>query len=106
MSQRSNGLTRYEIAAKSDDGRRAFLIAYAVRRSRSGLLDAMRQRGQAIIDRLEIGPTETMTFRPAGGGAAGDLPYARTGSWWIGFTGRTELDAKRCGELPYIGKET
>ena len=89
-------ITRYEIAATHPDGRK-WLIGYTPRKSRIGLLLAMQKHGQAIIDRLAI--RDDLTF---GEFVAQPLPHVMCDAWRIGFTGRTQLYAKRAGELPFV----
>lgn len=88
-------ITRYEIAAKHPDGR-AFLVAYTPRVSRPGLRDAMVQRGAAIIEKCGIGETEELVW------ITKPRIHCGIGDWYIGFTGRTQLEAKSSGSLPYI----
>jgi hypothetical protein len=89
--------TRYEIAATTKDDAAKILIGYTARKSRMGLLLTMQAHGQRIIDRFNITDAEQVTFR------ASPLPYAFFGDRLaIGFTGRTQKDAKTAGELPYI----
>lgn len=89
-------MTRYEIAAKHSDGR-TLLVAYSPRLSRIGLLKAMQGVGQQLIDRLATGEHDEIKF------TASPRAHAETAGWWVGFTGRTQHDAKQLGELPYIG---
>lgn len=88
-------ITRYEILARHKDGR-SFLIGYTPRLSRSGLLAAMQKQGDAIVAKLKISESETLTF------GTKPRPFALTGDWRIAFTGRTQLDAKREGEMPFV----
>lgn len=88
-------ITRYEIAARHPDGR-AYLIGYSPRVSRIGLLNAIRKHGEQVIAKLEIGEAAQLTFgtRPR--------PFAITGEWRIEFTGRTQVDCRSTGALPFI----
>ena len=85
--------TKYEITAERDG--RTFLIAYSGQVSRAGLLKAMQHRADAVIARLEIGADAEMTF------ACQPRVHATVCGWKIGFTGRTQIDA-RGSEYPYI----
>ena len=87
--------TAYEITAVKDGT--TFLIAYAQRLSRAGLLKAMQKRGPAIIAKLGIGENDRITF------ACQPRVHAIMDGWTIGFTGRTMLEAKH-SEHPYIGE--
>ena|ERR1044072_9784657 len=88
--------TRYEIVAERDSDR--LLIGYTPRKSRHGLLAAMQHVGQAIIERLNVGENDEITWQTK--------PYihAITSGWRIGFSGRTERDAILSGELPFVAK--
>ena len=91
--------TRYEITARHPDGR-AYLISYSPRLSRGGLLDAMRAQASAIIARLPVSDADELRLvtRPR--------PFATTGAWWIGFTGRTQIEAQALrDELPWIAAD-
>lgn len=87
--------TRYEITVTHDDGR-SFLVAYAARRSRSGLASAVRDdaRWDALV-RI-TGVTGWEYAKRAVDGIYGD-------GWTIRFTGRTQRDAQTLDrELPFI----
>lgn len=89
--------TAYEIAATVKGEESKVLIGYTSRKSRFGLLKVMQNHGEKIIARYNITDAEQVTFR------ASPLPYAIFGERVsIGFTGRTQKDAKQAGELPYI----
>ena len=88
--------TAYEITAVRGD--RTYLIAYAQRLSRAGLLKAMQKRGAAIINRLCIGTNDQITF------SCQPRVHAVMDGWVIGFTGRTMLEARN-SEHQYIGHE-
>lgn len=90
-------ITRYEITATHPDGR-AFLVGYTPRLSRPGLLAAMQNVGNAIVEKLAIGDDDALTF------GTKPRPHAKTTGWMIGFTGRTQRDAKQSGELPFIAR--
>jgi hypothetical protein len=95
LARLHNRLTCYEIAAIKGD--RRILICYSQSRSRSGLLAAMRKRGDAIITVLEISDDDqAIWLNPAANGCA------IGNGWTIRATGRTERDAIG-GELPYVG---
>lgn len=87
-------MTRYEIAARHPDGR-ALLIGYTPRLSRRGLVAAMQRHGEDVIRVLGIGAADEIAF------ATRPTIHAKTGAWWIGFTGRTQLDARR-EPLPFF----
>lgn len=86
--------TRYEIAARHPDGRH-YLIGYTVRRSRSGLLAAMRRVGPQTVAKLAIGESDLISWHTK------PVIHADVAGWWIGFTGRTQRDA-RFSELQFV----
>jgi hypothetical protein len=88
-------MTRYEIAIR-DNGRATYLVGYTPRLSRRGLLDAMRKVGPAIVDRLGITDSDVLTLPTQ------PRPFCQVGGWRIGFTGRTQRDAKNERPLPWI----
>lgn len=87
--------TAYEITAVK--GSQTYLIAYAQRLSRAGLLKAMQARGETIITKLGIGRDDTITFH------CQPRVHAVMDGWTIGFTGRTMKEAVRSPH-PYIGE--
>lgn len=92
--------TRYEIAARHPDGR-AFLVGYTPRLSRSGLLSASRNVGDALVSLLGKDADE-----PPKAGTK-PRPWMAIGSWRIEFTGRTQRDAVRSGDaLPFVKSAT
>lgn len=90
-------MTRYEITAEAE-GRPTFLIGYTPRLSRLGLLDAMRKHGGAVIAKLGIGDADEITWHTQ------PRPHATTAGWRIGFTGRTQAEARTLGEHPFIAE--
>lgn len=91
-------ITRYEITA-SRPGQPTWLVGYSPRLSRAGLVGAMRRVGDAILDRLAVGDTDEITLvtRPR--------PHALLSGWVIGFSGRTQRDARQASEYPFIDAE-
>lgn len=87
--------TRYEVTARHPDGR-TFLVAYTPRLSRPGLLNAMRGCAVAMIAKLPIGAADIVNW------ATRPRVHAMIGEWTVGFTGRTQLQAKQEGEHPFI----
>jgi hypothetical protein len=85
--------SRYEIEIVASSGAK-HLIAYTPRRSFRGLLDAVRQRGVAIL-RVVGMPEETQAER-----VGASLRFAD--GTVIRFSGRTQRDAIMHGELPYV----
>lgn len=84
-------LTRYEIAARHTDGR-AFLIGFTPRKSRPGILAAMRGRAPTIIAALGIREDSVLSWgRDAATTSCG---------WRIAFTGRTQKDVTERGGDP------
>jgi hypothetical protein len=88
-------ITRYEITATHSDGR-AFLVAYTPRLTRPGLLHAIQVRSEAIVAKLgaAVGDRFDVHLKPR--------IHATLAGWTIGFTGRTQHEAKMAGELPFI----
>lgn len=89
--------TKYETVLTAPDGRR-FLLLYTGRRSFAGLLSCCRKRGADLVER--IGLDDSARFNRAG---AGRFPVLQFGNGWqAGFSGRTQLEARQAGELPWI----
>ena len=88
-------ITRYEITAIHPDGR-AFLIAYTPRLTRPGLINAIWIRSADVVARLGVAADVRLDvhLRPR--------IHATMDGWTIGFTGRTQHEAKMAGELPFI----
>lgn len=91
-------ITRYEITATHADGR-AFLVAYTPRLSGTGLREAVHDRAPAIQRVTGIPADTRFQYHPK------PRPHWTHDGWTIGFTGRTQLDAKREGVLPYIAAD-
>ena len=90
-----NHPTRYEIVAEHAEGKR-YLVGYTARKSRYGLLRAMQNVGNALIEQCQIGESDKISWhtRPH--------PHCFTSGWCIGFTGRTQRDTILTGEPPYV----
>lgn len=82
--------TRYEIAAKHPDGR-AVVVAYTPRKSRPGILAAMRRRGPELVAALAVSDDHELTWTKGLDGWGANLGNG----WRVAFTGRTQLDAVR-----------
>lgn len=91
-------ITRYEITAVHPDGRK-WLVGYTPRKSRPGLLAAMRNVAAPLMNKLPIGDADKIEW------GTKPLPWASVSGFKIAFTGRTQLDAQREGELPFIAKD-
>lgn len=89
-------ITRYEIIARHEDGR-AYLVAYTPRKGGTGLRVAVQERTEAIVKATGLAADTRFDYHP------GPRVSWTGGGWTIGFTGRTELEAKRDGALPYVG---
>jgi len=89
--------TKYEITAleMSPNGG-CYLIAYSGQRSRAGLLIAMRKFGDELVEKLGVTDDHKITW------AGGLRSSATLAGWIISFTGRTQKEAQREGELPWI----
>lgn len=84
---RRNGPTRYEVAARHEDGRRV-VVGFTARTTRRGLLNVMQARGEelvALMNLQEDGPK--VSFARDGAGRW-KMDFGR--GWRVGFTGRTE----------------
>jgi len=89
--------TKYETVLTAPDGRR-FLLLYTGRRSLAGLLSCVQQRGAELCDRMRV-PEDARCTR----GGGGRFPVLDFGNGWTaGFTGRTQLESRQLGELPWI----
>lgn len=76
--------TRYVIVASHPD-HPSVIVGFTPRLSRVGLLNALRSRGEEIIEHCQINESNQITFhtRPR--------VHAKVGNGWtIGFTGETE----------------
>ncbi len=89
--------TRYEIAITRLDGSRA-LLCYTPRANRSGMLEALRQRGPAVLGWMAVPDDSLIRWD-------GKLRrLTLTGAGYVAPTGRTQRDAIMSGdELPYVG---
>jgi hypothetical protein len=50
-----------------------------------------------MIERFPTGEDDAMRF------GSKPRPWCTTSGWTIAFSGRTQLEAKQAGELPFIG---
>lgn len=89
--------SKYETVITAPDGRR-FLLLYAGRRSMPGLLDCVRRRGGELVER--IGADDSARCTSVGRGRFPVLDFGN--GWTAGFSGRTQLEARQEGELPWI----
>ncbi len=85
-----NRITRYEVALSR--GTDSYLVAYTPRKSRAGLLDALRSRAERIV---EITGSETFGIQDA-------RTLTLDDGWVVRFTGRTQIDAQDHGELTFV----
>lgn len=95
LARLHDGPTRYEAVLTLADGRR-FLVGYAARHSKAGLVAMIRQNGPAILALMpDLTDEHRMTWKaPAfdfGNGAR------------VGWSGRTQRDAIMGGTLPFVG---
>ncbi len=86
--------TNYEITARHPDGR-VYLVGYTPRHSRAGLLSAILSVGPEIVEAINMGEDDELTFTKA------PRWTASTSGWKIGFTGRTLRDIKHGGETEH-----
>lgn len=92
-------ITRYEIIAKHETTEQIWLIGYTPRRSRPGMMAAMRNVGEEMVARLEVGDQDLMTW-PQGGRDA----RCNIGPWRIFYSGKTQVDCRGC-EHPFIARK-
>jgi hypothetical protein len=90
-------MTRHEIAARHRSGHK-LLIGYTPHKSRPGLLAAVQRHSLEIIAVLGISESSDIITE------AQPPHCCRIGEWCIVFTGRTEVQAKREGELPFFNR--
>jgi len=95
VSRLVNYATKYELIL-TDDQDSTFLIAYTLRKGKTDLIKAIRNRGIDILEVTQLGEDAQFTFTS---------PQSATlGSWVVKFTGRTQKDAICThSERPYIG---
>jgi hypothetical protein len=86
-------ITRYEVVARRNG--RAVLIGYTPRRSRPGLIAAMRKHGPQLIEFLRPGEHDAILL-------GGYPPDFVIGEWRVGFSGRTQARAQHDGELSFF----
>jgi len=72
------------------------LVAYTPKRSKAGLLDAIRGKGATILTYIPDLPDTPYTYSKTSGFILGDGTR-------INFSGRTQHDAIVLGELPFVG---
>lgn len=89
-----NRITRYEVEL-TDGHTRRYLVGYTPRRSRPGLLAAVRAHADRVIACTGLTDDHITTW-----------PNARTldlgNGWIVRFTGRTQIDAQDHRELTFI----
>jgi hypothetical protein len=88
--------TTYEVVLEMPTGER-FRVGYTPRRSRLGLLAAMRNRGRELL--VAVGAPEDATVKPIAGPA-----FQFENGATVRFSGRTARDAILGGELPRLPK--
>lgn len=84
--------TMWEITLSKGDA--CYLLAYTGRKSRSGMIAAMRHRAEHVA---RITGAESFTF---------DKPFTHISldnGWKVAFSGRTQREAQH-SELSYVGK--
>lgn len=90
--------TRYEVTA-TKPGQPTYLIGYSPRISRRGLADMIQDRGPWIVVILDISPDTLIgiEMRPR--------IHATVSGWTIGYTGRTQREARQQGAHPFIANQ-
>lgn len=79
--------TRYAVVLRTPDDRPEVVVGFTMRKSRPGLMEVLRSRGEEIVEYLGLDDDATMSF------ATQPLPHAFIGkAGWAGFTGETERD--------------
>jgi len=94
-------VTRYEFALSGPNGEK-YLIAYSRNRSRRALINAMRDRKDAI-DAITGAEHDWYTGERASEGIMIGAGPGSPPAWRAYCTGRTQLDIRTTGrELPYV----
>ena len=91
LSRIKNYSTRYEMVATNATTGESVLVCYTPRNNRRGMLDAIRNRAEAI---KTLANTDAATV--------GRIQVV-VGDWTIRFSGRTQREAIIGGELRFIG---
>ena len=86
---RTRGVTLFEIIAVGPAGEK-LLVSYTNHKSRSNLIRIIRFHGEHAV---KVFGSEAFDIIKGGG--------ITIGAWTVRFSGRTELDAKTSGELPF-----
>ncbi len=86
--------TRYELAVVKGDCK--YLISYVIRRSRPGMMDAIRKYGQQVIDVCGIDQSQIMGWVPS------RHVFEIGNGWELRLTGRTQREAIMDDELMFI----
>lgn len=89
----TNAPTRYEVAMIADDGRK-LVLGYTARKSRYGIDDYLTEANRARMREFSGLPGNTVWKIKRGS-------YVTAG-WKIGFTGRTERDAKNAPDITLL----
>ena len=89
--------TRYETVIAAPDGAR-YLLFYSARASLPGLLSCLRQRGAELCE--IIGADDSATVSKIRGGRFPAMSFGN--GWTAEYSGRTQLQARGEGELPWI----
>jgi hypothetical protein len=95
-----NTYTRYEVILTHQVGYphgQRLLVGYTPRRSRPGLVEVMRQHGDAIIAITGLQDSHITVYKP-------DTKTYNLGpdGWSVTFSGRTQIDAQDHGELQWV----
>lgn len=89
--------TKYETILTAPDGAR-YLLFYTPARSFAALLDCVRQRGAELCDRIGLDDSARATRY-----GRGRFPGLDFGNGWSAeYSGRTMIEAKQAGALPWI----
>jgi hypothetical protein len=89
--------TRYEITAvELANPENCYLIGYSPRRSKIGLLNAMRKFGDQIVEKTGLTDDDEMVWS---GGLRSSVVVV---GWKFAFTGRTQKEAQSGNEIKWI----
>ena len=91
LEEIKNLYTRYEVVLARQTGEKV-LVGYTGRKSRKGLLNALRRHPDAVIEL--VGGENVATFTKEG--------LSFSSGWTAKFSGRTERDAILQGEIEHI----
>lgn len=85
--RRTRYATRYEVVAHGPAGE-TIRVGFTRRRSRPGLMEVLRSRGEELVEAMDVGDDDRLTLHTKPNVHATFEPCG----WTVGFTGRTERE--------------